>query len=272
MLSGELRVMRRDGVRISYRRNGSGDHAVVLLHGLAGHAGEWEQTTAALAGQFTTIAVDQRGHASSTRRPADTGRQAFVEDVGAVIEHAGLSRPVTVVGQSMGAHTAFLAAARFPDLVGRLVMVEGDVGGGGPYAARRLHRELAGWPERFDSYEQVRDFFGGDNPRGRAWAGAYRQSADGWRPRFDRGVLEAVMAPVFVAERWREWSRVRVPTLVVVAERSGIDSGRIERMLDERPSTRCAVVPGSGHDLHLDQPDCWVETLRNFLATTAFCR
>nr|WP_217641551.1 alpha/beta hydrolase-fold protein [Actinopolyspora alba] len=47
---------------------------------------------------------------------------------------------MTVVGQSMGAHTALLLAARRPDLVGRLVMVEGDVGGGGDAAARGLPR------------------------------------------------------------------------------------------------------------------------------------
>lgn len=264
--------MQRDGVRISYHRNGSGEHAVVLLHGLAGHAGEWERSTAALAEQFTTLAVEQRGHGSSTRRPADTSREAFVEDVVAVIKHAGVSPPVTVVGQSMGAHTAFLAAARFPDLVGRLVMVEGSVGGGGSSAARRLHQELTSWPEHFDSYEQVRDFFGGDNPRGRAWAQGYLRCADGWWPRFDRDVLEAVMGPVFATEHWRDWFRLRVPTMLVLAECSGIDSGRIDRMLGERPSTRCVVIPRGGHDLHLDQPDAWIEALRRFLATTPPCR
>ena len=35
-----------------------------------------------------------------------------------------------LIGQSMGAHTAFLTAARYPHLVSHLVMIEGDIGGG----------------------------------------------------------------------------------------------------------------------------------------------
>lgn len=130
--------------------------------------------------ECTTIALDQRGHGTSTRVPPDTSRKAFVADVTAVIEHAVCPQPVTLVGQSMGAHTALLTAAWRPDLVARLVMVEGDVGGGGVVAARNVHHALAAWPDLFDSYEQARDFFGGDTERGRAWVQAYEHHSSGW--------------------------------------------------------------------------------------------
>ena len=90
-------------------------------------------------------------------------------DVTAVLEYTACPQPVTLVGQSMGAHTALLTAAWRPDLVARLVMVEGDIGGGGVDAERNVHHALAAWPDHFDSYEQARNFFGGDTERGRAW-------------------------------------------------------------------------------------------------------
>ena len=69
--------------------------------------------------------MDQRGHGRSTRRPADVSRQAFVDDVIAVIDQVFPGERCTLVGPPMGAHTAFLTGAFRPDLVERLVMPEG---------------------------------------------------------------------------------------------------------------------------------------------------
>ena len=262
-----VRPTRRGQVQIGYRVGGAGAHTVVFLHGLAGHAGEWDRTAAALRPECTTIAIDQRGHGISTRVPSDTTREAFVADVAAVLEHTACPQPVTLVGQSMGAHTALLTAAWRPDLVVRLVMVEGDVGGGGAAAASNVHRALASWPDHFDSYEQVRDFFGGDTERGRAWAQAYEQQPDGWWPRFDRQVMDAVMSPIFHEEWWHAWTSVRAATLLVLAQHSSIDASRIERMCQLRPATQRVTIPQAGHDLHLEHPDAWITTLQQFLAT-----
>lgn len=214
--------------------------------------------------------MDQRGHGASTRTPADTSREAFVADVAAIVTETGCAEPVTVVGQSMGAHTAFLTAAWRPDLVGRLVMVEGDVGGGGQAAARQLHEVLSSWPARFDSYEQVRDFFGGDTEHGRAWAQGYEHCPDGWWSRFDPRIMESVMSPVFARERWAEWRSLRGPTLLVLAQHSSLDPDRIEKMRQLRPPTQTVIITGAGHDLHLDQPEAWIQTLRDFLATAPY--
>lgn len=262
-----VRSIRHGGVQLGYRVGGSGPHTVVFLHGLAGHAGEWERTAEALQSEFTTIALDQRGHGTSTRVPTDTSREAFVADVMAVVEHAACPQPVTLVGQSMGAHTALLTAAWRPDVVGQLVMVEGDVGGGGDKAARNLHQALATWPDHFDSYEQARDFFGGDTEHGRVWAQGYEQHHSGWWPRFDRQVMDAVMSPVFHDEWWHAWTSVRASAMLVLAQHSSIDISRIDRMCQLRPSTRGVTIPQARHDLHLEQPEAWIATLRQFLAT-----
>ena len=42
---------------------------VVLVHGLAGHAAEWDRTAEVLAARCRVIAFDQRGHGQSSRRP-----------------------------------------------------------------------------------------------------------------------------------------------------------------------------------------------------------
>ncbi len=105
----------------------------MLLHGLAGHAGEWDVPARCLSSRYRVVAVDQRGHGASERRPQDVSRAAYVADVIAVADQLMLRRPV-LVGQSLGGHTAMLAAAAHPGLVRALVLIEAGAGGPNPNA------------------------------------------------------------------------------------------------------------------------------------------
>ncbi|MEV5105710.1 alpha/beta fold hydrolase [Streptomyces massasporeus] len=62
---------------------------------------------------------DARGHGAATRTPATTTREAHVQDAVALIEELDLA-PVTLLGQSLGGHTAMLPAASRPHLVSSL--------------------------------------------------------------------------------------------------------------------------------------------------------
>ena len=138
MRIGAMReVVVADGGVISYSVVAGENPAIVILHGLAGSTREFVATARALSPR-RVILIDQRGHGLSTRAPADTSRAAFIDDVVQVIE-AESRHPVDLVGQSMGAHTAMLVAAARPDLVHRLVLLEGNEGGrirGGSCRAR----------------------------------------------------------------------------------------------------------------------------------------
>jgi pimeloyl-ACP methyl ester carboxylesterase len=258
----------RPDATIAYLDSGGEGPPIVLLHGLAGHAGEWRGTMRHLHPHWRTLAIDQRGHGRSTRRPNDCSREAFAADVAAVIQAAGLDRPVVLIGQSMGAHTALITAARYPDLVDRLVMIEGDVGGGGEAPLAALREALASWPRPFPDYDSAMRFFGGDSELGRAWAAGYQPRADGLWPRWDLDVMLRTMEPIFAHEAWAEWTSLMQPTLLVLGERGSIARDRVARMLAVRPATRRVVIPQAGHDLHLEQPAAWFAALDAFLADT----
>jgi pimeloyl-ACP methyl ester carboxylesterase len=212
-----------------------------------------------------TVALDQRGHGHSTRMPDDLSRDAFVDDVAAVIDAASIQNPVVLIGQSMGAHTAFLTAARYPHLVSHVVMIEGDIGGGNDEPLAGLRKALASWPVPFPTYDSAMQFFGGDNELGRAWADGFEQRADGFWPRWNIDVMIRTMAPVFEREYWPEWVSLPQPTLLVLGQMGSIDPSRIDRMLQVRPATRRVTIASAGHDVHLDQPQAWLHALDEFL-------
>ncbi len=259
-------TVHRDGVAVSCLVGGSGDEVVVLLHGLAGSAAELVPTAEALLPEHRVIVVDQRGHGHSTRRPQDLSRRAYVEDVRAVVAELAGGVPVTVVGQSMGGHTALLFAAEYPELVRRLVLLEGGVGGReerGDYPAE-LGAFFASWPVPFADVRQAAEFLG-DTPVAQAWLRDLDRRPDGLWPRFEAAVLRDAIAAVADRACWDEWQRVQAPTLLVFGEHGIIPAAEVRRMVSLRPDVEQVVVAGAGHDVHLEDRDAWVRALGQFL-------
>lgn len=260
----QRRQISRGDVVLSYLDSGTAGPVVVLLHGLAGSAQELVATAEALSARHRVLVLDQRGHGHSTRRPADVSREAYVGDVVALIEEAAAAGPVSVVGQSMGGHTALLLAAWQPQLVRRLLLIEAGVGGGSPSGPAEPGSWFASWPVPFTSRQAAIDHLGA-TPIARAWADDLQERDGGYWPRFDADVMQAVMEPVAQIARWAEWQQVRAPTLLVRGEHGSMDAAEVERMLATRPATSTAVVPDAAHDVHLDEPSECVRLLRGFL-------
>jgi pimeloyl-ACP methyl ester carboxylesterase len=79
-----------------------------------------------LGDDFTLLAPDLRGRGASAGLPGPFGMAAHAADCAAVLDHLGTG-PVTVVGESMGGFVGVVLAARRPELVERLVLVDGGL-------------------------------------------------------------------------------------------------------------------------------------------------
>ncbi|WP_222432117.1 alpha/beta fold hydrolase [Leekyejoonella antrihumi] len=262
----DWRSMHRDGVELAYAEVGAGERTALLLHGLAGCVEEWKGTLDDLRAQgYRVLALDQRGHGRSTRRPASVTRAAYVEDVVSLIEESGAG-PVDLIGQSMGAHTALLVAAERPDLIRSLVLVEGGVGGGGPEATAPVARWLHSWPVPFGDRDAFAEFFGGSPRVARAWADGLNVRVDGLWPRWDADVLEAALAQVHAIAWWKAWERVSAPTLVVRGAEGRLSGPEVDEMLRRGRDVHAITVAAAGHDLHLEAPRAWLDALHTFLS------
>lgn len=263
---GEVDLVRKeiiaaDGTTLSYEVAAGAEPTVVFLHGLAGSGREFEETARAMIGR-RAILVDQRGHGHSTRRPRDTSRDAFVADAARVIA-AESGRPVDLVGQSMGAHTAMLLAAAHPSLLRRLVLLECDAGGTASNEHLGLEDYLRSWPVPFPDRAAAAEWIGG-GPLARAWASDLEERDAGLYPRFDAGVMGEVMSTL-AAPRWQEWDRVCAPTLVVYAEKGMFSEDQKTEFLSHGRNVRRIDLAGASHDAHLDAFEAWVAALTSFL-------
>ena len=257
-------MIERGDVRIAVTDRGGDGPVVVLLHGLAGSSRELLPTADALTDSFRVLLIDQRGHGRSTRRPADLSRQAFADDVAAVLEQLVPGERAALVGQSMGAHTAFVTAAARPDLVDRLVLLEGHVAGSDrPEEARELGAYFASWPAPFADAGEARAFLG-ESVLTEAWIDDLEHTSDGLRPRFDADIMRRTITAVH-EPRWTEWEGLAVPALAVFAEHGMFSAEQKDDLIRRRPGTRRADIPGAGHDAHLEAFDPWIRVLRGYL-------
>ena len=252
----------RGGMRLWCADYGGSGAPVVLLHGLAGHAREWDSTAAWLTRSHRVVAPDLRGHGRSERAPADVSPDAFAMDAEMWIERLGLS-PAILVGQSLGGLIALRAAARRRQALRALVVAEATPAED-PDGAAAVASWLESWPVPFPSRADALAFFGGDTLWAQAWSSGLEARAGGLWPAFDAGVLLDALQQANARDCWAEWASIRCPALVVRAA-SGSAREEAEHMLELLPGTQLAEIADSGHDVHLDQPERWRTAVGDFL-------
>lgn len=114
------------GGRMRALRWGSGERAILAVHGITSSAMVWQAIARHLPDGWSLTAMDLRGRGHSTGLPGPYGFARHTEDVLAVAEHAGGPAPV-LTGHSMGAYIAVLAAAARPGRFTRLVLIDGGI-------------------------------------------------------------------------------------------------------------------------------------------------
>jgi pimeloyl-ACP methyl ester carboxylesterase len=235
----------------------------VLLHGLAGYAGEWAGTASWLRERHRVVAVDQRGHGQSTRFPPTVAPEAFVDDVVAWLAALALER-ASLVGQSFGGLIAFLTAASHPERVARLVIAEASPSLD-PAAEPEVREWLESWPVPFPDADAAIRFFGGDSQRARAWVGGLEVREDSLWPRFDAETLLQALRET-ASGWWEAWSSIRCPTLIVRGEH-GMAAEDARAMVAWLDDAALETVSGAGHDVHLENPAEWRRIVQPFLAS-----
>ncbi|MFI2433061.1 alpha/beta fold hydrolase [Streptomyces sp. NPDC018693] len=259
-------------VRLAYRDYGGDGTPVLLLHGLAGHMGEWDALAELLLPRHRVIAYDARAHGASERQPTDVSRAAYVRDVVAVIgQLLPDSGPVVLVGQSLGGHTAMLTAAAHPGLVRALILIEAGPDGPVPDLPGHIGQWLSSWPVPFESPSAAARFFGGSPAAAHAWASGLEPRDDGLHPRFDPALMTASVAELAHRNYWRKWDDVICPALVVRGDDGDMCPEEATSMASRRPGdTTLRVVRGAGHDVHLDRPELLHEVIDGFLTPRSY--
>ncbi len=232
----------------------------VLVHGSAQNAHTWD--TVAIALGRPVVAVDLPGHGRSAWRsdhdysPA-TLASALASGIEALAPDARL-----LVGMSLGGLAGIALAARRPDLVRSLALV--DITPGVDAAKARSITAFVSGPTRFASFDEILDHTVRHNP-GRSEASLRRgvihnasELDDGsWAWRWDPEGMAVRSEEPGRDQRWLwdDLAATAMPVTLVQGGRSPVvDDADITALLQRRPDAQVVVVHEAGHSVQGDQP------------------
>jgi pimeloyl-ACP methyl ester carboxylesterase len=231
----------------------------LLLHGIGNYGRYWDLFADAVAGRLRLIAPDARGHGESGRPAEGYTPAEFIADAVAVLDELGVERAV-VVGHSMGGLHSIGLAARHPERVRALVIIDASPDPL-PDGAERAQRLLTGRPARFANREEARAYLERTSP-GYApsvyenrLAFAFRKVDGGLEWRSDPAALARIMSGRMPAgERWDALAAISCPTLVVRGTRSNVLSDDVARRMVQTLADGRLMELEAGHNVALDQP------------------
>jgi pimeloyl-ACP methyl ester carboxylesterase len=100
-----------------------GAPTVLAIHGITAKAWHFDPVAHRVAGGAQLIAVDLSGRSRSHTCSGPFGIHRHAADIVRIVGKLG--RPVTILGHSMGAYVALMAAGHAPELFDNVVLVDG---------------------------------------------------------------------------------------------------------------------------------------------------
>jgi len=260
-----------------------GTPPLLLCHGMWDHAHSFSVLAPLLAERFHVLALDARGHGDSDWAHAYTWL-ADLGDIVAVLRSLG--RPAQLVGHSKGGGQTTEAACIVPELVTKLVNIDGFGPPPMPNPYDRAPAELArlfdlrrGLSRRdtwrpYSSLDQLVERRRSQNPRlSREWLRYFsfhgaREEADGWRWKSDPHMAHGYgpWRPEWIGPRY---AALRCPMLAIVGSETDTWGPLPEPILAERlafvPDLERRVVAGAGHFVHIERPAETAALILDFL-------
>jgi len=261
-------VRARNNVVITGRADGP---VVVLAHGFGCDQNLWRLMVPALAERYRVVLFDHTGSGRSDLSAWTADRygdlDGYADDVLALCRELEL-RDVVLVGHSVSAMIAVLAANREPERFAKLVLLtpspsyldDGDYRGGFSRAdidelLESLEANYLGWsaamapvimgnPERPELGEELTNSFCRTDP-----------------------VIARVFArATFLSDNRADLPRVTVPTLVIECAQDAIAPREVGRYTHQQiPGSRLVTLDATGHCPQLSAPDSTAEAIMAFV-------
>lgn len=243
---------------------------LLFIHGMNAHAHWWDFIAPQLLDRYRCAAINLTGMGDSDYRYEYDG-DTYADEIRAVCDDAGFGDDTVLVAHSFGGHMAVKAVNRFPDRFGGLVLV--DSGIRHPDDPEPERPPMGGRSKVFPDKETGIGRFRLQPPQpcDNEYILQYiaRHSlmpveGGGWAWKFDEDLPESLTN---VSRDPEEYRRLELPVGLIYGAESALFSPRTLAYMRELidPELPAVGLEGARHHVFLDQPQAFVEALRQML-------
>ena len=240
---------------------------ILILHGFLGMSDNWKTlgNDFSEAG-FQVHLIDQRNHGRSPHSSTFNYLE-LAKDVKEYIDSHGLKN-VVLIGHSMGGKTAMTAAALFPHLIDKLVVVDIAPKYYAPHHQTILEGlgaiDNASLTSRGDADELLSKYVKEKEVRMFLLKNLYRESKDKLGLRLNLEVLTTQVEELGKALP-ADYSYNK-PALFIKGERSNYITSEDKALIENHfPQATIVSIPEAGHWVHAENKDAFYETVMNFI-------
>jgi pimeloyl-ACP methyl ester carboxylesterase len=260
-----------DGVKIQLAVWEGKGKKVLCVHGLTANCRSWDLLASSLSPKHKVLAMDLRGRGLSGSPPSGYSVENHCRDILSLMDDQGLERPA-LMGHSLGAFISLVFAAKHPNRVDRLILVDG----GGKLPEAQLTKVFAGikpsldrlgkvFPD-FESYLALLKQAPFLQPWNSFFETYFRYEVEdvegGVRSRVHPKHIEEEAGNLRKVDSSQFYNKVMAPTLILRATKGMLAEDDLvlpadvaEGMVREMPNAKKVDVEGSNHYSILFQPN-----------------
>ncbi|MEE9443600.1 MAG: alpha/beta fold hydrolase [candidate division Zixibacteria bacterium] len=263
--SGFIQV---EGGQLFFEKSGKGEPIIFIHDGIL-HRETYDFQFGYFSQNYTVIRYDRRGYGLSSK---PTKPFSQIEDLLAVFKQLNIDR-ANLIGCSAGGRLSIDFALAYPERVSSLVLVGAVVSGygfGQHFFTRGGHFNLPS----FDNTEEFRNFWYNidpysifeENRQARQYADKLIKANPHNLDRANNGLVQNSQVSAAA-----NLSIISVPALLVIGEYDIPDVHAHAGVIDAGiPNSKRIVLRNAGHLAHMEQPDQFIDLVRNFYAEKSF--
>ena len=260
--------MQVNGADIHYEEQGSGPETIVFAHGYLFSGRMFDAQVAALKDRYRCVTFDFRGQGQSAITPSGYDMDTLYEDAAALIATLDCA-PCHFAGLSMGGFVGMRLAARKPELIRSLILLDTSADPEPEenvprYRAMAQAARLLGLRPLAPRVMPI--LFGQTFMKDPAREAERRA----WRERLAKnrrtGVIRALAGVIGRRSIYDEIAKITAPTLVIVGEQDvATVPAKAQRIAERIPGARLVTIPDAGHSSPIEQPVAVTAAIAEFL-------
>lgn len=257
------------GVKYHFEDTLKGNETIIFSHGLLWSGWMFRLQVEALKPYYRVITYDHRGQGRTEGPKTGYDIDSLYEDAVDIIKQLNNGQAVHFAGLSMGGYVGQRLAARNPELIKSLILLETSADEEPKENIKQykllnlIVKYIGYWPVQKD----VLNLMFGEaflNDPERQWeAEIYLKKL---KENNRRNIVKAVEGVIYRKPVIKELKKIMCPTLILVGDQDKpAPLPKAKMIKNEIPQAELAVIPNSGHTSTLEQPEFVNERIFSFL-------